>query len=287
MASLGRIQQRKAGRADTTVLRQFAVLFIVALSLLVGRNTPPVQEAARALTSALVPFERAITGVGQAATSFTEAISQIQQLREDNAALRRDIDQLTIENVRLREAAIAAEQAAQLNETARALPFESVAAPVIARDPSGVLRTVMLGSGTDQGVKVGHIVMSDRGLVGRVTEVGPSYSKVLLLTDPASTVSAIAQDSRATGIVRGQYGDTLVMEWILQTDEVEVGDVVITAGLALGNELSSLFPKGLPIGTVVAIDRAESAAYARAILRPAVDLRRLERVLVVKTDQAR
>jgi cell shape-determining protein MreC len=60
--------------------------------------------------------------------------------------------------------------------------------------------------------------------------------------------------------------------------------VVITAGLAHGNELRSLFPKGLPIGTVVAIDRSENAAYVRAILLPAVELRRLEQVLIVKTD---
>ena len=284
MASFGRIQQRKAGRADTTVLRQFAVLFIVALTLLVARNTAPVQDASRVLTSALVPVERAISGIGNATSSFTEAVSQIQRLREDNAALQQSLDRLTLENVRLREAAIAAEQAARLGETALAIPYETVAAPVIGRDPSGILHTVMVGAGTDQGVRAGHIVMSEQGLVGRVTEVGPSYSKVLLLTDPASTVSAIVQDSRSTGIVRGQYGDTLVMDWILQTDEVEVGDVVITAGLAQGHELRSLFPKGLPIGTVVAIDRSDNAAYARAILLPAVELRRLEQVLIVKTD---
>lgn len=284
MASLGRIQQRKAGRADTTVLRQFAVLFIVALTLLVSRNTAPVQEASRALTSALVPVERSISGVGNAVSSFTEAVSQIQELREKNAALQHDVDQLTLENIRLREAAIAAEQASILGETAKTLPYETIAAPVIGKDPSGILHTVMLGAGTDQGVRVGHVVMSEQGLVGRVTEVGPSYSKVLLLTDPASTVSAIVQDSRSTGIVRGQYGDTLVMDWILQTDEVEVGDVVITAGLTQGNDLRSLFPKGLPIGTVVAMDRSENAAYARAILLPAVELRRLEQVLIVKTD---
>jgi rod shape-determining protein MreC len=285
MASLGRIQQRKAGRADTTVLRQFAVLFIVALALLVARNSAPVQEASRTVTQALVPFERALTSVGTAVTSFTEAVSQIQRLREDNARLHSEVDQLTIENVRLREAAVAAQQAAQLEAAGRAIPFESVAASVIARDPSGILHTVMLGAGTDAGVRVGHIVVSDQGLVGRVTEVGPGYSKVLLVTDPASNVSAIVQGSRATGIVRGQYGDTLVMDWILQTDEVKVGEVVITAGLALGNELRSLFPKGLVIGTVVAIDRSDNAAYERAILLPAVDLRRLEHVLVVKTDQ--
>jgi rod shape-determining protein MreC len=126
-------------------------------------------------------------------------------------------------------------------------------------------------------------VVSEQGVVGRVSEVGPAYSKVLLVTDPASTVSAIVQGSRATGIVRGQYGDTLVMEWILQTEQVAVGDVVITAGLAIGNDLRSLFPKGLVLGTIVGLDRAENAAYKRAIVLPAVDLRRLEHVLVVKT----
>jgi len=283
VASLGRIQQRRP-RADTTVLRQFTVLFLIALTLLVGRDAPPIQEASRALTQVLVPFERALTGAGTAVTSFTEAVSAIQQLREENARLQRDIDQLTIENVRLREAAIAAEQAAQLEAAGSALPYESVAAPIIARDPSGILHTVMLGAGTDQGVQVGHIVVSERGLVGRVTQAGPTYSKVLLVTDPASTVSAIVQGSRATGIVRGQYGDTLVMEWILQNDDLKAGDVVITAGLALGNDLRSLFPKGLVIGTIVAIDRSENAAYERAIVTPAADIRRLEHVLVVKTD---
>jgi rod shape-determining protein MreC len=282
VASLGRVPQRKP-RADTTVLRQFAVLFVAALALLVARNTPPVQDASRALTQALVPFERALASVGNAATSFSEAVNEIQQLRSDNARLREQVDQLTIENVRLREQAIAAQQATKLEAAARAIPFETVAAPVIARDPSGVLQTVMLGAGTDDGVQVGHIVVSDQGVVGRVSEVGATYAKVLLITDPASTVSAIVQGSRATGIVRGQYGDTLVMEWILQTERVQVDDIVITAGLAIGNELRSLYPKGLVIGRVVALDRAENAAYKRAILLPAVDLRRLEHVLVVKT----
>ena len=141
----------------------------------------------------------------------------------------------------------------------------------------------MLGAGSETGVRVGHVVVSEQGVVGRVSEVGPGYSKVLLVTDPASSVSALVQGSRATGIARGQYGDSLVMEWILQTEHVEVGDVVITAGLAAGNDLRSLYPKGLVLGKVVAIEGAENAAYKRAIVLPAVDLRRLEQVLVVKT----
>lgn len=279
MASLGQVRRKR----DQGVLRQFALLFVLALALLVARDTPAVEAASQAITQVLVPFERALAQVGAVTSSFAEAISEIERLRSDNARLRGDVDRLTLENVRLREAAVAAQQAAKLDAAARQLPYETIAAPVIARDPSGILQSVMLGAGSETGVRVGHVVVSEQGVVGRVSEVGPGYSKVLLVTDPASSVSALVQGSRATGIARGQYGDSLVMEWILQTEHVEVGDVVITAGLAAGNDLRSLYPKGLVLGKVVAIEGAENAAYKRAIVLPAVDLRRLEQVLVVKT----
>lgn len=279
MASLGQVRRKR----DQGVLRQFALLFVLALALLVARNTPAVEAASQAITQVLVPFERALAQVGAVTSSFAEAISEIERLRSDNARLRGDVDRLTLENVRLREAAVAAQQAAKLDAAARQLPYETIAAPVIARDPSGILQSVMLGAGSETGVRVGHVVVSEQGVVGRVSEVGPGYSKVLLVTDPASSVSALVQGSRATGIARGQYGDSLVMEWIIQTEQVEVGDVVITAGLAAGNDLRSLYPKGLVLGKVVAIEGAENAAYKRAIVLPAVDLRRLEQVLVVKT----
>jgi len=281
MATLGQIRTRR--RSERTVLRQFAALFVVALALLVARNSAPVQDASRVITTGLVPVERTLAGIGSAAASFTEAVSEIQRLRTDNARLRDQVDRLTLDNVRLREAAVAAGQAAKLDAVARTIPFETTVAPVIARDPSGVLQTVLLGAGSDAGIRVGNIVVSEQGVVGRVSDVGPDHSKVLLITDPASSLSAIIQGSRATGIVRGQYGDTLVMEWILQSEKVEVGDTVITAGLAVGSELRSLYPKGLVVGRVVALDRAENSAYKRAIVLPGVDLRRLEQVLVVRT----
>ena len=282
MAGLGQVRPR-GERRERTVLRQFAVHFVLALALLVGRNTAAVQAAAQVITTALVPVERALAQTGTALSSFAEAVSEIHTLRADNARLRDDVDRLTLENVRLREQAIAAQQAAKLGAVARQTQYETVSAQVIARDPSGIHQTVMLGSGSNDGIKVGHVVMSDQGVVGRVSEVGPDYSKVLLVTDPASAISAIVQDSRATGIVRGQYGDTLIMEWILQTEKVAVDDVVLTAGLALGNDLRSLYPKGLVVGRVLQLQQAEAAAYQRAIIAPAVDLRRLENVLVVRT----
>jgi len=270
-------------RAQTSFVRSFAVLFLVSALLLLARNSDPVKGAATFATQLLVPIQRVLADAGITSNRFVQAITEIERLRADNAKLRADVDRLTIENVQLREAAFAAQQAARLGAIAKTLSFDSVPAPVIARDPSNILATIVLGVGSESGVKVGHIVVSDQGLVGRVSEVGANYSKVLLITDASSTLSALVEGSRATGIVRGQYGDALIMDWILQTENVKPGDVVVTAGLGLGDELRSLYPKGLVVGKVLQIQNAEAAAYQRAIIAPAVDLRRLENVLVVKT----
>jgi len=275
--------QSRARRTEGGFLRPLAALFVVSTLLLAARNTDPVRNVATFGTELLVPVQRVLADAGSGISSFTDAISQIQTLRADNAKLRDQVDALTLENVRLREAAFAAQQAAQLNDVAKTIPFQTIPATVIARDPSNVLASVVLGVGANDGVKVGHIVVSDEGLVGRVSEVGPSYAKVLLITDPSSTLSALVEGSRATGIVRGQFGDALIMDWILQTEPVKPGDTVVTAGLGLGDEVRSLYPKGLVVGRVLQLQQAEAAAYQRAIIGPAVDLRRLENVLVVMT----
>ncbi|MSQ37335.1 MAG: rod shape-determining protein MreC [Chloroflexi bacterium] len=269
------------GRAPRTIgaLRPLLLLIGASVLLLFMRDLDLVRESSTLGTQLLVPLQRVLADTGSGAGRFLQVIGEIDDLRNANARLRGEVDQLTLENVRIREEAATARQVARF-DTARGT-YTTVGAAVIARDPSAILRTVVIDSGKDSGVRTGNVVIADRGVVGRVTEVGTNFARVLLLTDSASTVSALVQGSRATGIVSGQYGDTLVMDWILQSEPVKLGDVVLTAGLGLGDELRSLYPKGLVIGTVVEVSRSEVNAYIRTIVRPAVDLRRLERVLVI------
>jgi rod shape-determining protein MreC len=277
MAALGRTRRRRTNN----VAVPFAALFVLSLLLLLFRSAEVVRAAATIGTQVLVPVQRGLAETGVTTNRFFQAIGEFDRIRAENADLRAANDRLTLENARLAEAAIAAQQGAKLEAAQRALPYKTVTAPVIARDPSGVLKTIVIGAGTDQGVRVDQVVLSEQGVVGRVSETGSNYAKVLLITDSASSVSALVQTSRASGIVRGQYGDSLVMEWILQSDPVKPGDVIVTAGLGLGNELRSLYPKGLVIGTVVDVTKAEVSAYQRAVVAPAVDLRKLENVLVI------
>jgi rod shape-determining protein MreC len=282
MATLGRPRSRRTN----SVLRPFAFLFAISLLLLLFRSASVIESAATVGTQVLVPVQQVLAQTGVTTSRFFGAIGEIDSVRAENADLRAANDRLTLENARLAEAAIAAQQGATLQATQRALPYKTITAPVIARDPSGVLKTIVIGAGTDGGLRVDDVVLSEQGVVGRVSEAGSNYAKVLLITDSASSVSALVQTNRASGIVRGQFGDTLLMEWILQSDPVKPGDVIVTAGLGLGTELRSLYPKGLVIGTVVDVTKAEVSAYQRAVVAPAVDLRKLENVLII-TDSAK
>src|ERR671938_599652 len=121
MASFGRTR-----RAQASFVRPLAILFVVSTVLLLARNTDPVRAVATFGTELLVPVQRVLADAGIALSSATSAITEIQTLRDDNAALRQQVDQLTLENVRLREATVAAQQAAKLNDVATSLPFETV-----------------------------------------------------------------------------------------------------------------------------------------------------------------
>jgi len=179
---VGRRQRRCPGRVEA-FLRPFAALFVVSLALLLLRDTSFVRAGATFVTELLVPAERVLGQVGSTAGGFWQAIADIENLRADNGTLKAKVDQLTLENVQLREQSFQTLQSAQLAEAAKALKLRTQSAPVIARDPSGLLHTIVLGAGAKDGVLLDDVVISDQGVVGRVSEVGNNYSKVLLVTD--------------------------------------------------------------------------------------------------------
>jgi rod shape-determining protein MreC len=146
---------------------------------------------------------------------------------------------------------------------------------VIGQDPSNLLRYIIIDAGTDDGVAKGMPVVTDRGLVGRIVEVSSRSSKVLLITDASSSVNAIIQSSRATGIVEGKVDGGLVIKYIPQPVTVNVGDIILTSGLG------ATFPKRLVIGQVTTVHRRDIELFQQAEIKPTVDFDRLEIVLVL------
>jgi len=153
---------------------------------------------------------------------------------------------------------------------------------VIARESSEFRRVITLGKGSDDGVELGDVVIAEGGaLAGRVLEVGPNHASVVLITDQSSTVIGQVQISGATGEVIGQLGGALIMQNIDSTEQIELGEEVVTAGIELAGGIRSPYPKGLLLGQVIDVRRDANSVVQTAYLQPTTNLDKIEYVLVV------
>jgi len=262
-----------------TVLFLLLFLSLAVLTLILDRanRLGPVKDLVAQITT---PVQEALTSVTDRFAEARQLFIDMEACRAENEELQTLLDQLIIENVRLREAEIEnVTLREQLNFKQANPSFELLSAQVIGRDPSNLANYLVIDRGSDEGVGVGMPVLTDRGLVGRVTETASHSSTVLLITDPSSSVNALVQDTRATGMVQGKLGQELVMRYIQQTEEIKAGDLVLTSGLG-GN-----FPTRLIIGQVTEVQKTDVELFQEAIVRPSADFGRLEMVMVLTSFQ--
>jgi rod shape-determining protein MreC len=264
----------------------FTVLLVITVFLMAFSSNPAVREVQSGIGFAFKPIQGALDQVAAGVSSVMTAIAEIDRLRVDNAALKADNERLKAENARLEEIRRENEQLTALLQLRAGLDFKTTAATVIARESSEFRRLITLDKGTADGVKVGDVATARGGsLVGRVTEVGPDSSTVLLLTDTGSTVIGQLTSNAGVGEVVGQLSGELVMKQIQSNVTINPGDEVVTAGIELGGGIRSPFPKGLLIGQVIDFDRDANDVVQTAFLQPAADLDQLEYVLVITDYQ--
>jgi len=268
----------------TTRRRAIAYALLVAFCLLLlgASNTAPMLEVRQGIGFALSPIQSALTGVTRSVTSVFSVITQIEQLRRDNQELATRVQRLEAENRRLESVALQNDQLTRLLGVRASLDYDTLAAEVIGRQISPTERIVVLDRGTDDGVTVGDPVLAGEGaLIGSVMEAASNRSVVLLLNDTRSVVIGLVESSRATGEVDGRLSGPLAMINIPSTDAVTVGDRVVTAGLDLGEDIRSPFPRGLLIGHVVDVRTDPNTVVQTALLAPAATLEKLEYALVI------
>ncbi len=260
----------------------FSILVGVSMILMIASATAPVAELQRGLAFALAPFAEAVNGVGAQVRSVVDAAAEIDRLRRENATLRGDNDRLEQRNRTLEALAVENEQLTGLLAIRNSLDFSTVAARVISRELADVNRVVMIDAGSEDGLKIGDVVIGAGGaLAGRVTELGTGAARVTLINDPASTVIGEVVTGRAVGEVVGDLGGALVMDKIDATQRITLGDEVVTAGISLGQAVRSPYPKGLVIGRIIDVTRDPNAVVQTAFVEAAIDLDRLEAVLVI------
>lgn len=236
---------------------------------------------ARTFVQSLVsPLQGALTTVAGDVSNRLEETQSLEALRARNQELEALANRLMVENVRLQEVDRENELLRQLLNYTRSNPqFNYQPTTVVGRstgvDPTNLLYFVYVDVGARQGVAEEMPVITERGLVGRVTAVGGNSAQILLLIDPSSAVNAIIQNSRATGLVRGNIDGTIMMERIPPNETVNPGDLVLTSGLG-GN-----FPAKLVIGQVTEVTQRDQDMFQTARIRPTVDFGKLETMLII------
>lgn len=260
----------------------YAMLVAASLLMLAFSSNPFMLDLRRGFGFAFAPLQGALSGVTRAGLDVVDAIAEIDRLRAENRILQARNQELEVENARSADLRIQYQQLTEVLGVKSTLSYDTVAAEVIGRQITQYERVMTINQGTDAGISVQDVVVAGgAALVGQVVEVGPNFSRVLLISDTRSTVIGLVETSRATGEVLGQLGGALVMTKIPSTDVLAIDDTVVTAGIDLGEGIRSPFPKGLVIGRVVDIDRDPNAVIQTAFVEAAAPLDKLEYVLVI------
>jgi rod shape-determining protein MreC len=204
----------------------------------------------------------------------------LRNLRQRNEELEAENARLLLENVRYRELEGEVALLRDLLNFAQAhrsfqVHGAHVVGRVIGRDPSNLQRYITLDAGREAGIDRNMPVVTDRGLVGRISEAGDGWSRVLLIIDGSSSVWALTQSTRASGLVQGKPDGSLLMRDIPQGETVSVGDTVFTSGFG------RIFPRQIPIGQITEVERKDYELYQAAAVHPTVDFDHLEAVLVI------
>lgn len=220
-------------------------------------------------------FERIITGTFTSIASVGNHYVFLVRTQRDNDRLTEELGRLRLENAVMNELLIENERLRDALKFKQLNPPASVTAQVIGKEMSPASSVITINKGSDDGIGKDMAVITPAGVVGRVQAVLPGLSKVLLLTDPGSTLAVRVQRNREDGLLEGKLINC-ALKYVSYYADIQQGDLLITSGL------DGIYPKGLAVATVVKVTKREASAFQAVVAEPVVRFSRLEEVLVLK-----
>ena len=253
-------------------------IILISAQVTTKRGVPVLQEVTFGVFAEL---QRASTSALSSAQEGWQNYYALQQIRQENERLKKEVTQLSVS---LQQERTAAEQTRTLQgllDLKAATPFTTIAAKVIGSGADPEFRTITIDKGTQDGLRANMAVIAPAGVVGRILMPTARAAKVQLIIDRDAAAGGVIERSRAGGGVGG-IGSTdalefkiglLKLEYVPGSADVKKGDRVVTSGI------DGIYPKGLTIGEIQSAERV--AGEWRIRLKPAVDFSSLEAVLVV------
>ena len=255
-----------------------AALFLVlaaGMILRTGTSHGRDDQLGRIFLELMAPLERAGTFASRTVADAWASASGLLRARDEAEALRARVRRLEQDTARLAETEAENARLRTLLDFRKTLGGTLLTTRVIGHDAAGLSRTLVVDQGSAAGIAKGAAVLAPEGIVGQVFQVSPHAARVLLVSDHNSGVDAVVQRTRGRGIVEGTADGRCGLKFVKRTEDLQVGDLVVSSGL------DGIFPRGLPIGHIEAVDKQGQGLFQYAQIEPAVDTERLEEVLVM------
>lgn len=262
-----------------SVFITLCLLGVLVLIITVGERyqLKIIQNSVQYITT---PVQKIVTLATSRITGTTMKFQGMSTLVDNNESLQKEVERLSYENTILEQYKIENEKLKKLLQLAqRYEQYPSEGANVIAKDPSNWYKIFTIDKGINAGFNVEDTILSGGGLVGHITEAGPLFAKVLAIIDDRSAVSATVLRTGDVGILKG---DIELMQQGLCKLQIDIQSEVIKGDQIVTSHLSAVYPPGIMIGIVEDVMVSQNGLTQYAYVRPMVDFKHLEQVLVLK-----
>ena len=272
--ALGFWGRRKLGICTT-------LLFLTAAQLTNRSIRDPGLAAAPTLVLAesLRPFQEIQHEFLASYNYVVERYAFLQNAAEERDLLQVTNKELIAENAMLNEQLLENARLRRILDFQRETGLTGIVAAVIGRDSSNWADSITINRGSAHGIQSGNAVVAGEALIGRTTRVSPRSARVLLVSDHASAVDVIIQDTRVSGILEGTGSTKLRMTYVEKDREVRPGQRVVTSGL------DKVYPKGIPVGVVATVSAGSGALFQDIEVKLTESFTELENILVLKPWQ--
>jgi len=265
--------------------RRPTLLFIVVLSMLFalmaassrtryGSETRTLFE--RTVMTLFAPVPKVVNWVGSSAADMYHGYLDMRRSVKENLQLRRKVDQLTTDNLRLRQSEGDLRRLRALLGYSEQFNMPTTMAEAIMLDISGRFKSIVIDRGSAAGIDVDDAVVNANGLIGRVVLTTKDMSKVQLVNDNNSSVGVLIERTRRQGVLRGDGGGGAQLYDIPLLADVRPGDTVMTAGI------DGIYPKGIPVGVITQAEKGRDL-FKTITVKPLVDFASIEEVIVLHT----
>ena len=272
----GSIAMRHRQNENQKKFAYFSVLLAVILFFIFLHLKGIFKPVESALAEAPRPVIYVLSGIGHSFQSFFSFFGSVAALNQTNSNLQNRVLALEQENVALQQAKLENDILRKELDYRATSKLNLVSANVIASDPSGFSQVVVIDVGSNDGIKNNDAVLSEGAFIGKILETNALTSKVLLVTDPQSTIDVQIGPTGDRGILRGSYGSGIVVDMVSQNTQLGSNDEVVTAGL------TDQVPRGLYIGNIGEAQNQKTDLLQKATVISGVDLKHLIFVSVVK-----